>query len=373
MKRSLWIAGATAMMATPAMAQDGPYVGVDGGAVLTQDTSVDIGNEREPVEIASDLGWIGAANAGYDWGSLRTELEGSYRSWSLDELTATARGIPTGGDDLETGTFALDGDASLASVMGNVLLDFGGDEGLGLSLGVGVGRTWLDIDASADETGPGYLDGNDSAWAWQGLAHARLPISDRVNAGLKYRYFSTLEFELDDSLGRFNEFEFAVHSLSVGVEIALGRRQEAAQVIQRPAPPAPRSIATAPPPPPPPPVDVSCNAGPYIAFFDWDEATITPEAAAVLNSAISAYRNCGTARVMLAGHTDTSGPRGYNQRLAERRNTAVRDYLLSRGISAARIAGEAFGESDLLVPTADGVREPQNRRVEVTYGPNAGM
>jgi outer membrane protein OmpA-like peptidoglycan-associated protein len=116
-----------------------------------------------------------------------------------------------------------------------------------------------------------------------------------------------------------------------------------------------------------------CNEGPYIVFFDWDSSDITPEAASVLNSAITAYGDCGTAAIMLAGHTDRSGSVTYNMGLAERRNDSVAEYLTGRGIPEARISSEAFGESMPRVPTADGVRELQNRRVEIMYGPGSGM
>jgi hypothetical protein len=101
-------------------------------------------------------------------------------------------------------------------------------------------------------------------------------------------------------------------------------------------------------------------------FFDFDKSDITPEAASILNGAATAYANCGMASVMLAGHTDRAGSPKYNVALAERRNAAVSSYLTGRGVPAARIAGEAFGETKPRVPTADGVREAQNRRVEVT-------
>jgi len=116
-----------------------------------------------------------------------------------------------------------------------------------------------------------------------------------------------------------------------------------------------------------------CNTGPYIVFFDWDKSDITPEAATILDNAVSAYADCGMASVMLAGHTDRSGSVSYNVGLAERRNASVADYLTGRGIPGDRISSEGFGESQPRVPTADGVREPQNRRVEVTYGPGSGM
>ena len=116
-----------------------------------------------------------------------------------------------------------------------------------------------------------------------------------------------------------------------------------------------------------------CEQGPYIVFFDWDEADVSPEAATVLNSAITAYGDCGTAAIMLAGHTDRSGTMAYNEGLAERRNESVENYLTGRGIPAARITSEGFGETQPRVDTADGVRELQNRRVEITYGPGSGM
>lgn len=116
-----------------------------------------------------------------------------------------------------------------------------------------------------------------------------------------------------------------------------------------------------------------CNSGPYIVFFDFDRSDISAEAASILNNAANAYSNCGMARVMLAGHTDTSGSAQYNQGLAERRNAAVQTYLAGRGVPAAQVTAQAFGESQPRVPTADGVREAQNRRVEVTYGPGSGM
>lgn len=109
-----------------------------------------------------------------------------------------------------------------------------------------------------------------------------------------------------------------------------------------------------------------------MVFFDWDRSDITPEAETVLNSAVSAYGNCGSAQVMLAGHADRSGGARYNVGLSERRNAAVEAFLVARGIPAARIASEAFGETRNRVDTADGVRELRNRRVEITYGPGSG-
>ena len=140
--------------------------------------------------------------------------------------------------------------------------------------------------------------------------------------------------------------------------------------------PAPAPVEAAPvaePEPAPAPAPVVCTPGPYIVFFDWNKSDITPEAASILDNAFSNYQNCGNAKVMLAGHADRSGSASYNVRLSQRRADSVKAYFVGKGIPDGVISTEAFGESRPRVETADGVRELQNRRVEVTYGPGAGM
>ncbi|MCC7037717.1 MAG: OmpA family protein, partial [Alphaproteobacteria bacterium] len=68
----------------------------------------------------------------------------------------------------------------------------------------------------------------------------------------------------------------------------------------------------------------------------------------------------------IIGHTDSSGTTKYNDRLSSQRANAVRDGLISRGIAADMVRVESRGESDLLVKTADNVREPANRRAQIT-------
>jgi len=69
----------------------------------------------------------------------------------------------------------------------------------------------------------------------------------------------------------------------------------------------------------------------------------------------------------LAGHADRSGGDAYNMGLSERRAAAVRSYLTGKGVPMEVMSSEAFGESRPMVETADGVREPQNRRVEINF------
>ena len=67
----------------------------------------------------------------------------------------------------------------------------------------------------------------------------------------------------------------------------------------------------------------------------------------------------------MAGHADRSGSPAYNQRLSQRRADNVAAELVRQGVSRNEIVVSAYGETRPLVPTADGVREPQNRRVEI--------
>ncbi len=76
---------------------------------------------------------------------------------------------------------------------------------------------------------------------------------------------------------------------------------------------------------------------------------------------------------MVAGYADASGSKTYNVALSNRRADEVRGYLTSHGVTGSAITTKGFGEDNQRVPTADGVRELQNRRVEITYGPGAGM
>ncbi len=111
----------------------------------------------------------------------------------------------------------------------------------------------------------------------------------------------------------------------------------------------------------------------FIVYFDNDRDVITPAAAAILDNAVAAWRRLGnaSARVIVAGHTDSRASDAYNAALSQRMADNVRTYLVGHGIPGGVIATEAFGESRPLVETIDGVRELQNRRVEVRFGPGA--
>ncbi|MGB0747808.1 MAG: OmpA family protein [Magnetospiraceae bacterium] len=106
------------------------------------------------------------------------------------------------------------------------------------------------------------------------------------------------------------------------------------------------------------------NAGPFLLFFDWDSAVVNSAGMDVLRQAAEAGHGWGSAS--LVGHTDRSGPAGYNQGLSVRRANAAAAALKKLGFGGAT-ATDGQGETNPLVQTKDGVREPQNRRVEINF------
>jgi hypothetical protein len=125
--------------------------------------------------------------------------------------------------------------------------------------------------------------------------------------------------------------------------------------------------APPPPPPPPPPPMAMPPAAPvvFIVFFDWDKSTITPEGMGIIQQAANAYKSGAPVQIQVTGYTDRSGSPGYNQRLSERRANNVAKAMAALGVPPAQMVVSGRGENDNRVPTANGVREPQNRRVEI--------
>jgi outer membrane protein OmpA-like peptidoglycan-associated protein len=124
------------------------------------------------------------------------------------------------------------------------------------------------------------------------------------------------------------------------------------------------SFAPPPPPPPAPAIEPIAQTS-FIIFFDWDSASLSQEANLVLDDVVVVANETGAASLLLDGYTDLSGSAAYNLGLSERRANAAADGLIARGIAPDEIVIRAFGEENPLVLTPDGVREPQNRRVEI--------
>ena len=100
--------------------------------------------------------------------------------------------------------------------------------------------------------------------------------------------------------------------------------------------------------------------------FRFDSEELTEDGQRMVQDVLQAVKNYPVPDVVVVGHTDTTGTPQSNAELGLRRANAVRNLLVAAGLTLSTIDIRSHGEGELLVPTADGVFEPKNRRVEVT-------
>ncbi|MBL0319609.1 MAG: OmpA family protein [Alphaproteobacteria bacterium] len=105
----------------------------------------------------------------------------------------------------------------------------------------------------------------------------------------------------------------------------------------------------------------------FLIFFDFDKAKLTKDALAIIQSASDASKSARRAIFDITGHADRSGPDAYNLKLSQRRANAVSAELQHMGVPKENIRVDFKGEREPLVPTNDGVKEPQNRRAEIQF------
>ncbi len=103
----------------------------------------------------------------------------------------------------------------------------------------------------------------------------------------------------------------------------------------------------------------------YLAYFDFDESELTEQGRLAIDLAATDYTDSSEARITVIGHTDRAGPETYNTGLSQRRALTVQRALVERGVPAGDIAVSWRGETEPAVPTADGVAERRNRRVQI--------
>lgn len=371
---------AATMLALPMAANAQPVTGLYIGAGVGANFRMDADLDKVPSTYKTDTGWVALGSVGWGFGNgLRVELEGNYRYNDGNSLVVRTPNTVSGGGNTTTVTnnVGQSGHASTYGFMVNALYDFNMGWPVTPYVGVGLGMGWSEIGGVRNiiSSRSGVTGGTTTAstttytindtsaqFAYQAIVGLSYSLGAMV-PGLaltgEYRFYGTLDPSFNVSSVR-NTGPAPVPALPVPASVSMSNYNHSLLIGVR------YNFGVAPPPPPaapvaaPPPV-----ARTYLVFFDWDRADLTTRAREIIAEAANASRTVQTTRIEVQGHADRSGSDAYNMRLSRRRADNVAAELVRRGVNRNIITIQAFGESRPLVPTADGVREPQNRRVEI--------
>lgn len=357
---------------------NGLYLGAAGGFNLKGNESIknlssnlrtgSTGISTPNLNIATGLG--GAAFGAIGWGfgnGLRAEVEFDYRGNGFSHVS----GLNAAGFGAST---SASGSEQLWGPMFNVDYDFVDVVPWVIPyVGVGIGYQRAHL-SNFQAVGSGtaaalspVLGSNDTraSFAVQGILGAAMPLDQVPGLSLtaEYRILAltgtrtynaglTATVPGGGRVTRVGTFQLGHeynNTFLFGVRYAFG--------VTPPPPPAPAPVAA--------PAPTVQPARSYLVFFDWDKATLTDRARQIIKEAADNSTHVRYTRIEVNGYTDTSGSPKYNQQLSVRRADAVAAELVRDGVPREAITIQGFGETHLLVPTAQGVREPQNRRVEI--------
>jgi OOP family OmpA-OmpF porin len=336
--RSALLAATLLALPFAAQAQNAPvtglYIGGAAGVNIMQDepiNSVNVGGTTvttNNTNIQTDVGAAAILSLGWGWGNgLRTEMQLNYRYNGLNKVN-----FPNGSSLSCTGSCS--GSEQKFGPMPTVFYDFTTVSPFVVPyVGLGIGVQFVDEKL---DVGSSSYSKTQAAFAYQAIIGAAFPIASVPGLSITtdYRFLGVTDRTYDVAGGNIklgNEFNHA------------------------------------PPPPPPAPMaaPAPAPARSYLVFFDWDKATLTPRAQQIISEAAANSTKVKYTQIQVNGYTDTSGTPQYNQGLSIRRAQAVAAELVKDGVPKGAIAIQGFGETHLLVPTGPGVREPQNRRVEI--------
>jgi OOP family OmpA-OmpF porin len=342
--------------AEPAPPLEGLYIGAGLGVNWLQNEHL-IGTSGTAINgsISSHVGMVGVASIGYALrNGLRFELEGDLRNNPIHGAHDLGFPATAGGRERKFGP------------MVNILYDFSNllpVPYFSPYVGVGVGYQWARMSGlhlnGTPTSFPAFTSGGTTgAIAYQFILGGAMPIPSVRGLAMtaEYRFLGVGSRSYDVSAiaapggavvpGRVKLGNDYNHALLIGLRYNF-------------APPAP------PPPPAPAAVPAPGPTRSYLVFFDWDKATLTDRARQIIKEAADNSTRVQYTRIEVNGYTDTSGTKQYNQGLSLRRARAVQAELVKDGVPQNAITIQGFGDTNLLVPTGPGVREPQNRRVEI--------
>jgi len=293
----------------------GFYIGAEGGGnwMFNTTTTTALGTGT----IYPALGWAAGGMIGYDFVGPRVEIEGVYRNSQATVGGGPFNNFGASKDDI--------------GILANVLYDFNAGGVIVPYIGAGAGVAFVNSSALG-------LSTSSTQFAYQAILGVGYNIDPQFRINLDARYYGTTNPSFTGGSTYSNNNISAMLSLQVKFGAP------SAPVAQPPVMPPVRS---------------------YMVFFDWDRSNLSQQALTTIGQAAAEYKTKGSARITATGHTDKSGPENYNMALSLRRANAVKDALVRNGVPATAISVVGKGETQPLVQTADGVREPQNRRVEI--------
>ena len=299
-------------------------------------------------QLGFDYGGVGLLSLGWGFSNgIRLEIEGSYRSNEVDSASGAAGLAGPGGHGGRQDSYGLMGNALVDLVRIGPFLPY---------IGVGAGYLLTSFNDLNGQPGNGSLrlraDDTGGAFAFQGIVGLGLQIGQVPGLTL------TAEYRYLESLGPSIPVSYVN---AAGATVLSGKadtesRNQSFLVGLRYAFNAPAAA--------PAPVAAPVTARSFLVFFDWNRADLNARARQIIIEAAESARAQPT-RIEVAGHADSSGTPQYNLVLSRRRAETVAEEMIKRGIGRQDITITAFGETKPLVATADGVREPQNRRVEI--------
>lgn len=362
----------------PAAANDGPYVGIEGGYNFERDQNLSGNGPSTKLQFKD--GMVGGLVFGNSFAiGLRPELELDYRRNDLEQASSGGLTVTN-----------VDGHEDLYSAMGNLWYDFKRPHGFFsvvhpyAGAGIGWGRLSL---RNPSVNGVRGANSFDSTLAWQFGAGIGYDVTPVITISADYRHMRTRSQEL--TFGGPVEGRYRADSAMLGMRFAFGEPKPRFVAMTEP-------VRTPPPSPPPAPdrcaldadgdgvsdcvdkcpntpkgfkVDaMGCIVEQSVILrsvnFVFNKDQLTVPAQETLDEVAAALVGQPSLNVEIVGHTDSVGSAAFNRSLSERRASSVRRYLVGKGVREANLHASGAGESRPIASndTEDG--RAQNRRVE---------
>ena len=359
--RSLLLAATVLALPAVAMASEpvnGVYVGLGAGfdllnTVNGQNFTIGGFSANVPrANLSSNGGWLVLGSVGYGFGNgLRVELEGNYRQ---NQVHVGSSDLIAGG-----GTYQQYGG------MVNALYDFNNLVPWVVPY-AGIGFGYIENNFQNGKVwNPHTGESIDFNGSSKGAAAGQLILGAGWPTGVpgltvttEFRFIGQFQTQVYDG----TYYAPGVGSTSASAKFSAPTNESFLLGVRY-------AFNAAPPPPPPAPAPIAAPAPApartYLVFFDWDRADLTGRARQIIAEAAQASTHVALTQIEVSGFADRTGTAQYNLALSRRRADNVAAELVRLGVPKNVIAIQAFGDTHLLVPTAEGVREPQNRRVEI--------